>query len=302
MITDKASASENYGEIREVARIPRDLPEPERSQAPGGSRARIVRPGLCDRDAAPGCGASSHIAMPRSFDRRPAAEFIAGIAEDVPGWSPEDQLLALSLLVSTSAHLGGDVLELGVWCGRSALVMGRAKRMSNGCVHAVDIFPEREEWQEDQDGNFAVICERNGELCGFGDEAPMWRDAFFSSVIPVYQKHGGPWNVFHQRLAKYGLERIVVPHRMSARQYYEKWEGRLSAHLVYIDGEHGYQSAMRDIEFAKRHLRPGGWLCMDDAFTCYQGIDRAIEDAILGSNEFESRHKPTRKMFVARRV
>jgi predicted O-methyltransferase YrrM len=237
-----------------------------------------------------------------SVEDRSCAEFISKVAEEVPGWSPADQLLALAVLAASSASIGGDVLELGVWYGRSTFVLGWIKNMLGGRIHALDIFPEKEDWIQNQDGSYSVLCERNGRSCGFGHDATVWRDAFDSSIAPIYKLHGSPWTYFNKNLAKLNLQDAVAPYRMSADQFYEEWEGRLSAHLAFIDGDHSYSAVLKDIAFAKRHLRPGGWICLDDAFTSYHGIDRAITEAILESPEFESAYKPTRKMLVARRV
>src|SRR5438093_633997 len=51
---------------------------------------------------------------------------IAKLVAETPGWSPESQLAKLFDLVCASADLGGDVLEVGSWCGLSAAVLGLA--------------------------------------------------------------------------------------------------------------------------------------------------------------------------------
>ena len=49
-------------------------------------------------------------------------------------------------------------------------------------------------------------------------------------------------------------------------------------------------------------LVPGGWLCFDDAFSTYEGVDRAIRDLVIGKPEFDFSQQLTRKLFVARRT
>ncbi|MEY4592782.1 MAG: hypothetical protein RIR18_1677, partial [Pseudomonadota bacterium] len=62
--------------------------------------------------------------------------------KSIPGWSPLDQLMALFTLAYSSSHLPGDILELGSWCGRSAVALGMAAKLTGiGKVHCVDLFP-----------------------------------------------------------------------------------------------------------------------------------------------------------------
>ncbi len=70
---------------------------------------------------------------------------------DVPGWSPQEQIFALFNLAYASAPLGGDVLELGSWCGRSAVGLGMAARLGGGMAHCVDLFPNKDDWYQNSD-------------------------------------------------------------------------------------------------------------------------------------------------------
>ena len=48
----------------------------------------------------------------------PIASQLEIAVKDIPGWSSIDQLMALFMLVYSSSHLQGDILELGSWFGR----------------------------------------------------------------------------------------------------------------------------------------------------------------------------------------
>ena len=48
-------------------------------------------------------------------------------------------------------------------------------------------------------------------------------------------------------------------------------------------------------------LSPGGWLCFDDAFTSYEGVNRAVRERVLQSDAFDLSMQLTRKLFVARK-
>jgi hypothetical protein len=70
---------------------------------------------------------------------------------------------------------------------------------------------------------------------------------------------------------------------------------------AFIDGGHDYDFVARDIDNLTPLLVPGGWICFDDAFSTYKGVDRAIEDHILANPGFELSKQLTRKFFAARK-
>ena len=73
---------------------------------------------------------------------QPVTARIERIMGSVPGWTPADQLLALHMLAVTTAALGGDVVEIGSWCGRFSAVLGHAVATTGiGKVWAIDLFP-----------------------------------------------------------------------------------------------------------------------------------------------------------------
>ena len=67
----------------------------------------------------------------------PLVAEIETLVEGVPGWSPIDELFTLSTLVYATAHLPGDVVEVGSWFGRSAIALGTAVRDTHGLVRVI---------------------------------------------------------------------------------------------------------------------------------------------------------------------
>src|SRR5438105_1134659 len=90
------------------------------------------------------------------------ASEIEALVADVPGWSPLDELFTLSLLAYSTAHLPGDLVEVGSWCGRSSVVLGAAARDTHGLVHCVDLFPERNDWRRNSDGTYSMSVNIDG--------------------------------------------------------------------------------------------------------------------------------------------
>jgi len=68
-----------------------------------------------------------------------------------------------------------------------------------------------------------------------------------------------------------------------------------------VDADHSYEAVCHDIDNIVPLLSPGGWLCFDDAFTSYDGVNRAIRDRVLASDAFDLSMQPTRKLFAARK-
>ena len=77
------------------------------------------------------------------------------IVEEIPGFTPVDQLIALHTLAVTTSSLDGDIVEIGSWCGRSTCVLANAVKQSNGVVHAVDLFPDKKDWFQNDDGSYS---------------------------------------------------------------------------------------------------------------------------------------------------
>jgi predicted O-methyltransferase YrrM len=241
--------------------------------------------------------------MPTTIDPRISLiQQIEAVADTIPGWSPIDQLFALYSLAIASAPLGGDILEIGSWCGRSAAILGLAARATPGTgVVAIDLFPAKDDWKENADGSFSlkVTLPGLGEIGSYQDQT-VWREPFERDIAPIYAKHDSVYDVFKDSMESHGLGDIVRAHRGDARLL--AGLPGLAVRLAFIDGDHGYEPVCSDIDRVEEVLLPGGWICFDDAFSHYDGVNRAIEDKIIGSGRYDLCQQMTRKLFVARRA
>lgn len=230
-----------------------------------------------------------------------AAE-IDRIVASVPGWTPPDQLLALAMLATVTGPLGGDVLEIGSWCGRSTAVLGHAARRSGGHVFAVDLFPRADEWRENPDGSFSMRARIDGqEMTAYTDQT-VWREPFLRDIAPIYAETPDLLDRFNATIEAEGLTDVVTPFRGDAAQWITSRRDPPTLRLAFIDGDHGYDAVCRDIALVGRHLQPGGWIAFDDAFSHYEGVDRAITEKVIRSDDYEAAHQVCRKLFVARRA
>jgi hypothetical protein len=44
-----------------------------------------------------------------------------------------------------------------------------------------------------------------------------------------------------------------------------------------------------------------GWICFDDAFSSYDGVNEAIQEHIVDSGKYKNYQQMTRKFFAAQR-
>jgi predicted O-methyltransferase YrrM len=220
----------------------------------------------------------------------------------VPGWSPVDQLHALYMLATSTAALEGDIVEVGAWCGRSSVVLGRAAAMlGNTRLHAVDLFPDRDDWTQNDDASWSFSVTIDGQrFSGYQDQT-VWDEPFQRDIVPVYERSPVLMETFRETLARHDLGDVVRAHRGDLRSFLSSQPSSFRARLIFLDGDHGFEAVCDDIRAAETVLADGGWLCFDDALSSYDGVDRAIEELVLRSGRYDPVVKPTRKMVVAQK-
>jgi predicted O-methyltransferase YrrM len=119
-------------------------------------------------------------------------------------------------------------LEIGSWCGDSALVLGAAARARGGQLVCVD-------W---------------------------WRGSPGTDLAAVAGRHD-VYGYFWRRVCAAGLDRTVVPVRGASQEV----AGALCPEafdLVFIDGDHRYGPTAEDIRLYRPLVRPGGVICGHD--------------------------------------
>lgn len=238
--------------------------------------------------------------MPFKHNTEPIIAHIERLVHDVPGWCPLDQLHSLFMLAMSSAHLAGDILELGSWCGRSAVALAMATRLTGkGHLHCVDLFPEKGDWHENADGTYSMLVTVNGRKLGAYQQQTVWREPYERDILPVYDHHNGILDIFKETLHERDLSAFVTPYKGDLGMFVEQAPTDLALRMAFIDGDHSYEAVSNDIQNVERFLLPGGWICFDDAFSSYVGVNEAIEKHIVGSGKYGIHQQLTRKFFVA---
>jgi SAM-dependent methyltransferase len=169
--------------------------------------------------------------------------------DEVPGWFPKvDQLLfGWFLEWQERAEFPGDLLELGVYLGKSAILIGRYQR-------AGDTF---------------TICDL------FDTEAPddanskEMRSTYSNLTRDAFERN---YRAFHDQLPI-----VIAGPTVSVAERVEP----NSCRFVHVDASHLYDHVKGDITTAHRVLRPGGLIVCDDYRSEHTpGVAAAVWEAV----------------------
>ncbi|WP_151084946.1 class I SAM-dependent methyltransferase [Nocardioides cynanchi] len=160
------------------------------------------------------------------------------VARAAKGFMPDDEGLALHRLARDRLP-HGPALEVGSYCGKSAVYLGAAAREVGGVVFSVDHHHGSEENQAGWEHHDPSLVD---PLTGRMDTLPAFRAT----------------------LAAAGLERVVVGVVGESTTVARHWRTPLS--LLFIDGGHGTEPAHADYHGWARWVMPGGLLAIHDVF------------------------------------
>ena len=159
-------------------------------------------------------------------------------ARNAIGFMPDDEGLALHQAGRDAASIG-PLLEIGTYCGKSAIYLGAAAREGGTILYTVDHHRGSEEnqagWEHHDE---RLVDPRTGRM----DTLPFFRrtieDAGIEDVV----------------VAVIGASTIVAVH----------WETKLG--LLFIDGGHAFEVALADYERWSPHVADEGLLAFHDVF------------------------------------
>ena len=163
---------------------------------------------------------------------------IAAVASGVKGFLAEDEGLKLYELGLEACAIG-PCLEIGSFCGKSAVFLGGACKNSSSTLFTIDHHRGSEEQQPGQlYFDPGIFDSRKGVIDSF----------------PLLQ----------ETLKKAGIEDNVVPMVTQSGVVARNWATPLG--LVFIDGGHSYETAFTDYRNWSPHLLPGGFLVFHDIY------------------------------------
>lgn len=174
----------------------------------------------------------------------------------IPGMLPLDRGTILYCL-AYAQNVRGDVIEIGSWQGRSTCFLAQACRDSdNGVVRAIDHFK----------GNV-------------GSEAHYVIDRPDLSDLE---------GNFKCNVSNAGLSGQVKLYNMPSDEAVERHTGDFRRiRMLFIDGDHSYEGARRDIELFAPLLPPNGLIVFDDYHSDGPGVVQAVRECIFDTNEYD---------------
>src|SRR6478672_3753706 len=147
------------------------------------------------------------------------------VARAAKGFMPDDEGLAL--------------LEVGTYCGKSAVYLGAAARVTGTVLFTVDHHRGSEENQAGWE---------------FHDRELVDPETGRMDTLPF----------FRRTIAAAELEEVVVAVVGHSAPVAAAWATPLG--LLFIDGGHAFEIALGDYEGWARHVVPGGLLVFHDVF------------------------------------
>jgi predicted O-methyltransferase YrrM len=165
-------------------------------------------------------------------------EMLPAFALQVKGYLAEDEGKALFELALEATRYG-PCLEIGSFCGKSAVYLGTACKIRGVTLFTIDHHTGSEEQQPGQlYFDPEIYDDRKGQINSF----PLLRET----------------------LRKAELEDTVVPMVTWSKVAAKNWTTPLS--LVFIDGGHSYEAALTDYLCWHEHLIAGGYLIFHDIY------------------------------------
>ncbi|HEY1740579.1 MAG TPA: class I SAM-dependent methyltransferase [Acidimicrobiia bacterium] len=162
------------------------------------------------------------------------------VARAAKGFMPDDEGLALyRAALAAGRDTARPLLEVGTYCGKSAVYLGAAARAASTVLFTVDHHRGSEENQagwEHHDNE--VVDPRTGKM----DTLPFFR----------------------RTIADAGLEDVVVGIVGYSIPVARVWNTQLG--FLFIDGGHALDVAMADYRAWSPNLAPGGTLAIHDVF------------------------------------
>ena len=164
---------------------------------------------------------------------------LVAAAEAARGFMPPDEGLALHEAACGVPDGGSPMLEIGSYCGKSAVYLGAAARERHTELFALDHHRGSEENQPGWEWHEPDLVDPD---VGKIDTLPRFRRTLFDA----------------------GLEQHVIALVGDSPTVGRHWKIPLS--LLFIDGGHGSEPAHRDFELWTPWVEPGGLLAIHDVF------------------------------------
>lgn len=194
---------------------------------------------------------------------------------NIPGQTDEDKLFFLSEIMRVA--LAGDIVEIGVLYGRSALSMAALSGFYNiGSVICID--PWCNKFATDQ-GEAAKIITVNKHIFDLeGIYNKFITEAVGYSNVGYIRKNSEQAIEQYSKASHDGV--------LSSRYLSDiSIEGAIS--ILHIDGNHSYKNVKKDIELWFPYVMSGGWVLLDDYLWAFGDGPKVAGDELIEHNEID---------------
>ena len=141
--------------------------------------------------------------------------------------------------IATKCSDLGPCLEIGTYCGKSALIIGEACKKSNNLLFTIDHHTGSEEHQLGEEYHDSELYDKN--VSSF-------------NTLPEFLK-----NLKNSNLGNY-----ILPLIGTSKELAKEW--KLPLGMVFIDGGHSMEAALADYENWSSHIVKNGYLLIHDVF------------------------------------
>ena len=159
-------------------------------------------------------------------------------ASEIKGFLDEDEADRLFSLALSASKIG-PCLEIGSYCGKSAIYLGTACKENESVLFSLDHHTGSEEQQPDQ-------------------------EYFDPDLLDKETGKIDTLRLFRKTIEDFDLENSVIPVIGRSEIVGRFWQTPLS--LIFIDGSHSYESVLNDYKIWSKHLIVGGYLLFHDIF------------------------------------
>lgn len=215
------------------------------------------------------------LSLSDSMPLRPAAPplELAGIlklVDSVPGMCDDDKVAALCEIARSAPE--GDVVEIGTWWGKSAMLLGLLARSYRiGPLLCVDPWSDGHLLQKDS----TLVDDSSQRL-----SAQRAFEVFTMNLAPV---SCGTVNYIREpsveAAALYAKQRTIENESFGRTAY----SGRIS--ILHVDGNHDLSAVQADIDAWGPFVEPaGGWVIFDDYRWPYGNGPRVVADRFCAVN------------------
>lgn len=184
----------------------------------------------------------------------------------LPGWCSADKLATFALIFADLPK--GDIVEIGVWCGKSASALAILNNHFNvGSLLCVDPW-SRQEVQQAEDAGV------NSAMLTF-DMDEVFRH-FLAAMTTVGAGRANYLRMTSVAAAsEFAKDGPIISQEFGATAY----AGKIA--LLHIDGNHDTAKVIEDLVLWGNSIVPGGWLVIDDYIHAWGQGPKVIGDRLL---------------------